>query len=525
MHIVNRCCRQTRRSTPAIKDPQEQQEGLRQLIMRRQERLQLSMILFGCMLSCAMISSIRAFSFTTAKVSMVQRVRLESATRGYGRFETQHCRLGPSNDWKHHRIGVSPFKLSCRLRTDRFSTSADVEGAIQDDNHKDNMAANDILYMEQAIEHARNGLGHTYPNPAVGCVIVARRYDSVEGVASREEVDEVLGRGFHPRAGFPHAEVFALLQAFHHVEDGVAAARSIAQRQRGDNDGGVNGRRRRERKNSAEDDDDNSRLAAIVTELTAQYVQGGAQALFTNRSPIGRGKADEGDGIGQTMTTVTAYVTLEPCCHEGKATPPCAAALVTAGIDRVVIGFRDPNPRVDGGGVRYLQERGVAVEFTTDATVARDCQHLVADFCKRITPPFPSYEHVTGAMRSALRTLAAQKKQDKSLAEVSWGGETIRLADAIDDEAVMCERVNAIALEPEWIEHLDGLLWRQEIVLMRLNQAVAKKRYVKQLGDRIALQVEAHVAQTSGHTVLLYRPGKPPVLDLETIVATGRHQV
>jgi pyrimidine deaminase RibD-like protein len=482
------------------------------------------MILFGCMLSCAMISSIRAYSFTS-RSTMARRVRLrESTTRGYWHFETPYCHLGASNDRSLHRIG-GVRKLSCRLRTDRFSTLADVE-VPEDDNHKDNMAANDIMYMKQAIEHARNGLGHTYPNPAVGCVIVARRYDSVEGAASIDEVDEVLGRGFHPRAGFPHAEVFALLQASHHVEDGVAAARSIVQRQRGDNDGDANGRRRRGRKNST-DDDDNSRLAAIVTELTAQYVQGGAQALFVSRSPIGRGKADEGGGIGQTMTTVTAYVTLEPCCHEGKATPPCAAALVTAGIDRVVIGFRDPNPRVDGGGVRYLQERGVAVEFTTDATVARDCQHLVADFCKRITPPFPSYEHVTGAMRSGLRTLAAQKKQDKSLAEVSWGGEKIRLADddAIDDEAVMCERVNAIALEPEWMEHLDVLLWRQEIVLMRLNQAVAKKRYVKRLGDRIALQLHAHVAQTSGHTVLLYRPGKPPVLDLETIVAKGRHQV
>jgi pyrimidine deaminase RibD-like protein/RNA-binding protein YhbY len=297
----------------------------------------------------------------------------------------------------------------------------------------------------------------------------------------------------------------------------VVAARSIVQRRSDGNDEDANGRRHRGRKNGA-DDGNNARLAAIVTELTAQYVQGGAQALFASQSP------DESDSIGQTGSTVTAYVTLEPCCHEGKTTPPCAAALVTAGIDRVVIGFRDPNPRVDGGGVRYLQDRDIAVEFISDAKVATECQELVADFCKRITPPFPSYEQVTGAMRAALRTLSARKKRDKSLAEISWGGETIQLEinDAIDDSTQMSERVNAVALEPEWMEHLDGLLWNQELVLMRLNRAVAKKRYAKQLGDRIAQQLQAHVAQTSGHTVLLYRPGKPPVLDLESLVLERR---
>jgi pyrimidine deaminase RibD-like protein/RNA-binding protein YhbY len=439
--------------------------------------------------------------------------------RGDWHVEPTCCRLGPSGGRNIHRIGGG-YRLHFRLRTDRFSTSAEAEAA-QDDIHESNADVDDVMYMKQAIEHARNGLGHTYPNPAVGCVIVARRHGRSDGTESNDDV-EVLGRGFHPRAGFPHAEVFALLQAFCHVEDGVAAARSIVQRRRGGNDEDANGRRHRGRKIGA-DDGNNSRLAAIVTELTAQYVQGGAQALFASPGPIGREKVDEGDG-GKPGSTVTAYVTLEPCCHEGKTTPPCAAALATAGIDRVVIGFRDPNPRVDGGGVRYLHDRGIAVEFISDARVAMECQQLVADFCKRITPPFPSYEQVTGAMRASLRTFSSRKKKDKSLSEVSWGGETIPLEnnDAIDDPAQMNERVNAVALEPEWMEHLDGLLWKQELVLVRLNQAVAKKRYVKQLGDRIAQQLQAHVVQTSGHTVLLYRPGKPPVLDLESLVLERR---
>lgn len=64
---------------------------------------------------------------------------------------------------------------------------------------------------------------------------------------------------------------------------------------------------------------------------------------------------------GEAARGAVLYVTLEPCSHFGK-TPPCTRAIVEAGVAKVVAAMQDPNPRVAGGGFRYLRQHGVEVE-------------------------------------------------------------------------------------------------------------------------------------------------------------------
>jgi diaminohydroxyphosphoribosylaminopyrimidine deaminase / 5-amino-6-(5-phosphoribosylamino)uracil reductase len=138
----------------------------------------------------------------------------------------------------------------------------------------------DDKFMREAVRLARKGSGKTQPNPAVGCVIVKN--------------GRIIGRGWHHRAGLPHAEVEALrsLKKF-------SAARGA-----------------------------------------------------------------------------TVYVTLEPCCTQGK-TPPCTRALIDAGVSQVVIGAIDPNPRHRGRGIRLLRAAKIK---TKTGVLPAECTALNAEF-------------------------------------------------------------------------------------------------------------------------------------------------
>lgn len=76
---------------------------------------------------------------------------------------------------------------------------------------------------------------------------------------------------------------------------------------------------------------------------------------------------------GTAAQGATAYVSLEPCAHHGK-TPPCAEALIAAGVARVVSAFEDPDPRVAGRGHQMLRDAGIAVETGLLQAEARQLQ-------------------------------------------------------------------------------------------------------------------------------------------------------
>ncbi|RIK73618.1 MAG: bifunctional diaminohydroxyphosphoribosylaminopyrimidine deaminase/5-amino-6-(5-phosphoribosylamino)uracil reductase RibD [Planctomycetota bacterium] len=88
---------------------------------------------------------------------------------------------------------------------------------------------------------------------------------------------------------------------------------------------------------------------------------------------------------GGAARGATAYVTLEPCDHLGK-TPPCTAALLEAGVVRVVVACQDPNPQVNGRGLARLQAAGVAVQV---GVLAGEAASLLAPFIKLMTQRRP----------------------------------------------------------------------------------------------------------------------------------------
>ena len=101
---------------------------------------------------------------------------------------------------------------------------------------------------------------------------------------------------------------------------------------------------------------------------------------WTGRGGRPHGETEALRRAGAAARGASAYVTLEPCSHWGK-TPPCADALIAAGLRRVVIARQDPDPRVAGSGIEALRKAGLAVEA---GLCAAEAAELNAGFLQRI---------------------------------------------------------------------------------------------------------------------------------------------
>ncbi|MDF2181676.1 bifunctional diaminohydroxyphosphoribosylaminopyrimidine deaminase/5-amino-6-(5-phosphoribosylamino)uracil reductase RibD [Neptuniibacter sp. CAU 1671] len=88
---------------------------------------------------------------------------------------------------------------------------------------------------------------------------------------------------------------------------------------------------------------------------------------------------------GEAARGATAYVTLEPCCHHGR-TPPCADALIKAGVTRVVSAMVDPNPQVSGRGIERLKQAGIQAE---SGLLQAQAERLNPGFIKRMQTGLP----------------------------------------------------------------------------------------------------------------------------------------
>lgn len=153
---------------------------------------------------------------------------------------------------------------------------------------------------------------------------------------------------------------------------------------------------------------------------------------------------------GKNASEATAYVTLEPCCaHPGKKTPPCADALLAAGISRLVVACLDPNPVVAGKGLKLLRRAGIPVRT---GVLARQARRLNVDFFARMRHGRP---HVI--LKTAL-SLDGQAYAEGGQARWITGPAARRLAHRLraDCDAVLVGIGTVLADDPALTSHGAG---------------------------------------------------------------------
>jgi len=171
-------------------------------------------------------------------------------------------------------------------------------------------------------------------------------------------------------------------------------------------------------------------------------VTGGQVVAEAHTQPGGRPHAEAMAlaQAGPAARGATLYVTLEPCCHWGR-TPPCADAIIAAGIARVVAALQDPDPRVNGGGFARLRAAGVDVSVGEGATEAA---RILSGFLHRVRTGRPEVMSCDPASDSLPDGADARLTLYEAGAQVELrSGEVLRLSGAGED---LLDRLGSLGL-------------------------------------------------------------------------------
>jgi len=204
----------------------------------------------------------------------------------------------------------------------------------------------------------------------------------------------------------------------------------------------------------------------------------------------------------------TAYVTVEPCSHHGK-TPPCADALIAAGIARCVVALEDPYPKVNGQGLQRLKAAGITVDV---GLLGAEAAALNVGFLTRVASGRPM---VTLKLATTLDgRIATRSGQSKWITGETARAQGHRLRATHD--AIMIGSGTAIADDPQLNCRLPGLEERSPVRIV--------------VDRRLRLPVESKLVQSAPNrrTILITRTGHPKASleryqshDVEIIEADG----
>lgn len=132
----------------------------------------------------------------------------------------------------------------------------------------------------------------------------------------------------------------------------------------------------------------------------------------------------------------TLYVNLEPCCHTNKQTPPCAQRLVDEKIKKVIISTLDPNPEVNGKGVKFLQDNGVEVEYGILEELGQDLNEVFI-VAQKFHRPFVNFKSaITLDGKTALTNGESQWITSESSREHAHGLRALHQAIIVGGETV-----------------------------------------------------------------------------------------